>query len=148
MTYNRTPTVRAVMLAIMLTATAPAQTNPEPVATKLCEVFSSPAQYNHKVVTIEGVLAPSIHSLFLSSPACNAKDDPDFTTQAVLPESWETLPHGKELRKFLYRGKAATVKLTGAFEADPQRFGPDGAKFRFVISGISSVGVAPPGFHI
>jgi len=140
--------VWSLMLAVILQATASAQTRPEPLTAKLCEVFSSPAEYNHKVVTVDGVLAPSIHSLFLSAPACNANDGPDFTTQGVLPESWETLPNGKELRKFLHRGKGATVKLTGTFEADPQRYGPDGARFRFVISGISSVGAAPPGFHL
>jgi hypothetical protein len=148
MSHSRSSTAKALMLAIILTVTASAQTRPEPVVVKLCEVFSSPTEYNHKVVTVEGVLAPSIHSLFFSSPACNAKDGPDFTTQAVLPESWETLPHGKELRKFLHRGKAATVKLTGTFEADPQRYGPDGARFRFVISGISAVSAAPPDFHL
>lgn len=148
MTSNRTSIVWAVILAIMLTMTAPAQANPEPIVVKLCEVFSSPEVYNHKMVTVEGVLAPSIHSVFLCSPACNTKDGPDFTTQAVLPESWEMLPHGKELRKFLHRGKAATVRLTGTFESDLQRYGPDGARFRLVITGISSVRAAPPGFHL
>jgi len=148
MNRSRSSLVRSLMLAVILQATASAQTRPEPLAANLCDVFASTAEYNHKVVTVEGVLAPSIHSLFLSSPACNANDGPDFTTQAVLPDSWETLPHGKELRKFLHRGKPATVKLTGTFEADPQRYGPDGARFRFVISGISSVGPAPPGFHL
>lgn len=56
MTSNRTSTVRAVMLGIMLTVAASAQTHPEPVAAKLCEVFSSPGEYNHKVVTVEGGL--------------------------------------------------------------------------------------------
>ena len=105
MNSKRTSTARAVMLAIMLTVAASAQTHPEPVAVQLCEVFSSPAEYNHKVVSVEGVLSPSIHSLFLSSPACDAEEDADFTTQAVLPASWETLPHGKELLKFLHRGE-------------------------------------------
>jgi hypothetical protein len=148
MMSSRSSMAKASMLAIMLTVTAFAQTNPESVPAKLCEVFSSPAEYNHKTVTVEGVLSPSIHSLFLSSPECNGKADPDFTTQAVLPASWETLPNGKELRKYLHRGKSASVKLTGTFEADPQRYGPDGARFRFTISGISSVGAAPPGFHM
>jgi len=136
------------MLAIILTMTALGQSTPGPVGTGLCEVFASPAEYNHKVILVAGVLSPSIHTLFLSSPACNAKVDADYTTQAVLPASWEASPNGKELRKFLHRGKSASVKLTGTFEADPQRYGPDGARFRFTISGISSVRAAPPGFHL
>lgn len=136
------------MLAMVLTMAALVQALPGPVVAKLCDVFSSPAEYNHKVVLVEGVISPSIHSLFLSSSACNAKEDADFTTQAVLPGSWETLPNGKELRKYLRRGKSASVKLTGTFEADPQRYGPDGARFRFSISGVSSVRAAPPGFHM
>jgi hypothetical protein len=148
MTRNKISTAWAVMVAIMLTVPATsAQTHPEQVMVNLCEVLSLPAEYNHKVISVEGVLFPSIHSLFLFSMECNRKDNPDSTTQAVLPDSWETLPKGKELRKFLHRGKSATVKLTGTFEADPQRYGPDGARFRFVISGISSVVAAPTDFH-
>lgn len=136
---------RAVMLAIISIVAASALAQPEPVVANLRDVFSSPAEYNHKVLSVEGVISPSIHSLFLSSPVCNVTGA-DLTTQAVLPASWETLPHGKELRKYLHRGKSAAVKLIGTFEADPQRYGPDGARFRFVISGISSVGTASPDF--
>lgn len=147
MSNSRSSIAKAAMLTIILTVAASAQTHPEPVTVNLCEVFASPAEYNHKVISVEGVLSPSIHSLFLSSPACK-REDVDFTTQAVLPASWESLPNGKRLRKFLHRGKSASVKLTGTFDADPQRYGPDGARFRFVISGISSVRPAPPNFHL
>lgn len=138
----------AAMLTIILTVASSTQAHPEPAVVNLCDVFSSPAEYNHKVVVVDGVISPSVHSLFLSSPACNAKQDADFTTQAVLPASWEALPNGKELRKFLHRGKSASVRITGTFEADSQRYGPDGTRFRFTITGISSVGVAPPDFHL
>jgi hypothetical protein len=148
MNSSRSSIIRSVMLAVILQAAASAQAGSGPATAKLCDVFTSPTGYNHKMVSVEGVISPSIHSLFLSSPACKAKEDADFTTQAVLPESWEALPNGKELRKFLHRGKSATVKLTGTFEADPQRYGPDGARFRFAISEISSVEAAPPGFHL
>jgi hypothetical protein len=126
MTSSKSPGTRAATLAILLAMTALAQTNREPAPANLCEIFSSPARYNHKAVTVEGVLSPSIHSLFLSIPECDTKADIDFTAQAILPASWESLPHGKELRRYLHRGKSATVRLTGTFEADPQRYGPDG----------------------
>ena len=137
----------AAMLMIILTVAVSARAQPESIAANLCNVLSSPSEYNHKVVSVEGVISPSIHSLFLSSPTCR-QENADFTTQAVLPASWETLLNGKALRKFLHRGKSASVKLTGTFEADPRRYGPDGARFRLAISGISSVGAAPPGFHL
>lgn len=90
-----------------------------------------------------------LDSLFPSSPACNGKESADLTSQAVLPPSWETLPNGKALRRFLQRRRSASVRRTGTFEADLQRYGPDGARFRFTISGISSVvpNIAPtPGW--
>jgi hypothetical protein len=140
--------IKAFLLAVILQASASAQTRPEPVTANLCDVLVSPAVYNQKVVVVEGILSPSIHSLFLSSPSCKPKEDLDLTTQAVLPSSWESLPNGKQLRKFLHRGKSASVKLIGMFEADAHRYGPDGARFRFTITGVFSVERAPPGFHM
>jgi len=148
MISSENPLVRTFMLAVILQAAASAQTRPEPVAADLCDVFVSPAAYNQRVVSVEGVLSPSVHSLFLSSPSCKPKEDLDLTTEAVLPSSWESLPNGKQLRKFLHRGKSASVKLIGTFEADAHRYGPDGARFRFVVTEISSVEKAPPGFHL
>jgi len=136
------------MLAVILQVAVSAQTGPEPVAANLCDVFLSPAAYNLKEVSVEGVLSPSFHSLFLSSPSCRHKEGLDLTTEAILPPSWDSLPNGKHLRKFLHRGKSASVKLIGTFESDAHGYGPDGARFRFVIGEVSSVEKAPPGFHL
>jgi len=148
MMSNSGSTVRAVILAIILQATASAQTEQQPVTANLCDVFVSPAVYNQKVLSVEGVISPSYHSLFLSSPACRPKEDLDLTTEAILPLSWESIPNGKQLRRFLHRGKSASVRLVGTFEGDAHRYGPDGARFRFVIREISSVGKTPPNFHL
>jgi len=102
-------------------------------------VFRSPAVYDQKAVSVDGVLFPSFHSLFLLSPSCRSTKDLDFSTEAILPPSWESLRNGKKLRKFLHRGKSANVKLVGTFESGAYSYGPDGARFRFVISEISSV---------
>jgi hypothetical protein len=67
--------------------------------------------------------------------------------QAVFPPEWVSLPNGKQLRKFLHRGKSVSVKLNGTFESEAGRYGPDAAQFRFTISGISSVEKAPPDAH-
>jgi hypothetical protein len=147
MNRNRNSLVRNLMLAVILQATASSQTRPDPLAANLCDVFASPAVYSQKVLSVEGVLFPSIHSVFLLGPSCKFKEDIDSTTEAILPSSWVSLPNGKELRKFLHRGKAASVKLVGRFEGDGNRYGPDGARFRFTITEISSVKKAPPDVH-
>jgi hypothetical protein len=136
------------MLAVIVQAAASAQTRPEPVSANLCDVLVSPAVYNQKMLSVEGVISPSFHSLFLSSPSCRPKEDLDLTTEVILPPSWESLPNGKQLRKFLHRGKSTSVKMIGTFEGDAHRYGPDGARFRFVIKEISSVEKAPPDFHL
>ena len=60
--------------------------------------------------------------------------------QAVLPSGWESLSKGRQLRKFLERGKKAHVKVVQRqFETATGRYGPDAARFRFVVNGISSV---------
>ncbi len=137
--------IQSIVLAINMQAAVSAQSVPQPVAANLCDVFVSPAEYNQKVLSVEGFLSPSFHSVLLSAPSC--RPDLDLTTEAVLPSSWKSLPNGKELRKYLHRKKNAKVKLIGTFETDAQRYGPDGARFRFVIIGISSVEKAPPDIH-
>lgn len=139
--------MRSAMLAIMLQAGASAQARPGPVAVNLCDVFLSPAEYNQKVMSVEGILFPSIHSVFLLTPSCRFKEDVDSTTQAVFPSEWVSLPNGKQLRKFLSHRKSAKVKLVGTFESGPNRYGADGTRFQFLISEISSVEKAPPDVH-
>jgi hypothetical protein len=126
------------MLAMVLWATAPAQTPQQPVTTNLCEVVASPDEYNGKVLTVAGILVPSEHSLGLYSPQCKPKYGFDVTIQAVLPTGWESLSNGKQLRKLLRRGKEARVSLMGTFESGTSRFGPDTARFRFAVSAIFS----------
>jgi hypothetical protein len=112
-----------------------------------CNVVASPSDYNRKALSVEVIRWPSDHSLSLYGATCVPKEGYDVTTQAILPAAWESLPNGKKLRKFLHRGKSASVKLVGTFEGDAHRYGPDGARFRFVISEISSVEKAPPDVH-
>jgi hypothetical protein len=55
----------SVMLAVILPDAASAQTRPDPVAVDLCKVVASPAEYNGKVLSVEGILLPSEHSVLL-----------------------------------------------------------------------------------
>jgi hypothetical protein len=141
---NRDSLVRSLMLAVVLQATASAQTPQEPVTANLCEVVASPDGYNGKMLSVEGILLPGEHSVLLYSPSCKPKEGFNVGIQAEFPPDWVSLPNGKELRKFLRRGKSASVKLSGTFEGGAGRYGPDGARFRFTITEISSVKRAPP----
>src|SRR5271169_5185933 len=113
---NRSSIIKTALLAIILQFTASSQTRPQPITLNLCDVVASPDQYNKKVLTVNGILLPGEHSLLLYSPSCKPKEGFDVTIQAVLPPAWESLPSGKELRRFLHRGKSARVVLTGVFE--------------------------------
>ena len=139
MMSSRSSTIRVVMLAIILQATASAQTHQQPATTNLCEAVASPDGYNKKVLTVEGILSPSEHSLALYSASCKPREGFNVTVQAVLPADWESMRNGKRLRKLLQSHKEARVKLTGTFETGAGPYGPDVAQFRFVVSEISSV---------
>lgn len=136
---NSNRAVVAVLLLLILPAVATPQAQYQTVVTNLCDVVASPHDYSNRVLTLQGILLPSEHSLALYSPSCKPREGFDVTTQAVLPRGWESLPNGKQLRKFLKKGKEAHVELTGTFESGTSRYGPDAARFRFVVSGISTV---------
>ena len=142
MSSRRASTMGAVMLAIILRA-ASAQTPQQPVEANLCEVVASPDVYNGKVLSMEGILFPSEHSLLLYSPSCKPKVSFDVGIQAVFPPEWVSSPNGKQLHKLFNHRTNASVKLIGTFESGADRYGPDVAKFRFTISEISSVKKAP-----
>jgi hypothetical protein len=133
---NSNPAVVAVMLVLILPAVAAPQALHQTVVTNLCDVVASPHDYSNRMLTLRGILLPSEHSLALYSPSCKPREGFDVTMQAVLPTGWESLPNGKQLRKFLKKGKEAQVELTGTFESGTGRYGPDAARFRFVVSGI------------
>jgi hypothetical protein len=138
MSSRRTSTVGTVMLAIVLQVTS-AATPQQPVAANLCEMVASPDGYNGKVLSVEGILLPSEHSVMLYSPSCKPKYGFDVGIEAVFPPDWVTSPNGKRLHKLFNHRTNASVKLIGTFEAGNGRYGPDVARFRFTIKEISSV---------
>lgn len=126
-------------MAFILQTMAVAQTHHEPITAKLCEVVASPERYNHRVLTVDGVLSPSEHSLTLYSPSCKPRQN----VNVVLQDEWKFMENGKRLRKLLHGHKEAPVKLSGTFESGAYSYGPDGAPFRFVVSEILSVEKQP-----
>lgn len=131
--------MKTILLALIFTApqlSSPSQLRAE---IDLCKLVAASSEYNGKVLTVEGVLYPGDHSLVLYSPSCAPKEGSDVSMQAVLPIAWESSPKGKQLRKFIRKGKPAQVTVTGLFESGPDRYGPDVARFRFTITDISSV---------
>ena len=138
MKNNRVSLVLTTALTLTMQALVSAHTYPKNGTVDLCEVVASADKYNRKVLSIEGVLFPSEHSLALYSPSCKPRAGFNVTIQAILPKNWESSPHGKQLRKVLRHGHSARVNATGVFETGGF-FGPDGAKFRFAIREIWSV---------
>jgi hypothetical protein len=113
----------------------------------LCAVVASPVEYNQKQLAVAGILSPSYHSLALYSGSCKPKEGYDVTVQAVLPPDWQSWPNGKRLSKILRAHKDASVHLVGKFEGGAERYGPDAARYRFVITEIASVEKNPPDVH-
>jgi hypothetical protein len=146
MNSRRTWTVGAVMLAIILRA-ASAQTPQQPAKANLCDVVASPDRYNENVLSVEGILLPGEHSVLLYSASCKPKENFDVGIEAVFPPEWVSSPNGKRLHKLFNHRTSASVKLIGTFESGTGRYGPDVARFRFVIREISSVKKAPPDIH-
>jgi hypothetical protein len=141
MSSRRRTLIKALLFGLILQV-ASAQTPQQPVAASLCEVVASPDRYNGKVLSVEGVLLPGEHSVLLYSPSCEPSESFDVGIQAVFPAGWESTTNGKQLRKLLSHKASASVKLIGRFESVTGRYGPDVAKFRFVIIEISSVAKA------
>jgi hypothetical protein len=131
--------MNVVVLGAFLARCAAGQTSAKPQNVNYCDVVASPADYNGMILSIEVVLSPGEHSLALYSGACVPKEGGDDSTQAILPDSWQSLPNGKKLRAILKSGRDAKVKLVGTFESGAGRFGPDAARFRFSISQVNSV---------
>ena len=127
------------VLAILLARCAAGKTGAEPQNVNYCDVVASPASYDGKVLSIEVILSPSEHSLTLYGAACVPKEGYNVTTQAILPDSWESLPNGKKLKAILKRGRDAKVKLIGTFENSGKEYGPDAARFRFSVSQVKAV---------
>jgi len=136
--------LNTIILTFLAVTWAKPQAETEPKKVNFCDVVASPADYNGKTITVEVILSPSEHALFLYAAPCVSKERYDDTTQAVLPKGWESLRYGKKLRTILKDGRPAKVVLIGIFESGDRRYGPDGAaRFRFSISQINSVQDVP-----
>jgi len=103
-----------------------------------CRVVASPTDYDRQTLSVEVILWPSEHSLSLYGAACVPKEGYNVTTQAALPEKWESSPNGKKLSEILKRHRSAKVEVVGIFESNGGPYGPDVARFRFSISQIKS----------
>ena len=134
--------MKTILLALIFTVPQICSARQLPAEVDLCKLVVASSDYNGKVLTVEGVLYPSDHSMALYSPACAPKEGSDLSMQAVLPEAWESWPKSKRLRTLLKKRKPARVKVTGLFESGIDRYGPDAARFRLTISKISSVEAA------
>ena len=114
------------------------QSQTEPERLKFRDVVASPLDYDGKLLSVEVTVQPGLHSLSLYSSECASNEDFDVTTQAILPDGWESLPNGKKLSRIISHGRPAEVQLVGTFRSSVSR-GQDGQRFRFSISRIVDV---------
>jgi hypothetical protein len=136
--------MKMILLALILTVPHLASPQQPPAEIDICKLVATPSEYNGKMLSVEGILLPSEHSVLLYSPSCKPKEGFDVGIQAVFPPDWVSSPNGKQLHKLFNHRTNASVKLIGTFESGAGRYGPDVARFRFTITGISSVKKAPP----
>src|SRR5689334_3037507 len=93
-----------------------AQTEPKKI--NFCDVVASGARYDRQTLSVEVILWPSGHSLSAYGAACVPKEGYNITTQAMLPETWDSQPNGKKLRRILRHHRPAKVVVVGTFESD------------------------------
>lgn len=131
-----------ILAGLLSTVLAKGQTLQEPQRVDFCQVVAAPENYNQKPLLIDAILSPGEHSLLLYGATCVPREDYNVTTQAILPDSWNSTEAGKKLSKILRHHHNAKVELVGTFESVGGPFGPDVARFRFSISQVKSAGEA------
>jgi hypothetical protein len=132
---------RLVLMAAFLFAVPHDTSGQAPVRVNVlfCEMVAHPENYNAKVISTEALALPGYRSLAFYDPTCQPTEQNNVTTQMVLPDSFNSTNLGKKLSKALRREHAAKVSVVGKFYGTDGPYGPDHAKFRFVVERIDSV---------
>ena len=115
--------VGIAILVLLATLSAEGQSQTEPERLKFCDVVASPLDYDGKLLSVEVTVQPGLHSLSLYSSECASNEDFDVTTQAILPDGWESLPNGKKLSRIISHGAVqpkynSLAPLGAVFRAD------------------------------
>jgi len=132
----------ALLLIASLQFAVSTQTD-RPAVVGFCQVVTSPAKYDKQILSIEGILSPSEHSLVFYNASCFPEEGSDNRILPVLPPNWDSSANGKKLSKILRSRRDARVTLSGRFEGSGGPYGPDVAPFRFSVSEIMSVEKSP-----
>jgi hypothetical protein len=104
-----------------------------------CEMVSHPENFDGKVVSPVALALSGYHSLAFYDPTCKPTEENNVTTQMTLPDSFTSTSLGKKLSRVLRREHTAKVSVLGKFYGTGGPYGPDVAKFRFVVERIVSV---------
>lgn len=131
-----------VLLFCMAVAAAGSDSNQQEDKVRFCQLVSTPQDHDKKVVLTEALMLPSDHSVALYDPACWPTETNNVTTQTVLPDGWNSTKLGKKLEKLLSHQRTAKVSVEGTFYGSGGPYGPDVARFRFVVQRIISVEAA------
>jgi hypothetical protein len=128
-----------VAMALLLVIDMKAQESNVSREVNFCDVVEFPEKYDRQVLSVDVILRPSEHALYLYGERCVPKEGYNVTTLAILPPGWESMPNGRKLTAILRKGRPAKVRVMGTFENDEQRYGPHPSRFRFSISKVNSV---------
>jgi hypothetical protein len=100
----------------------------------VCDLVESADRYDKRTVFTEGLMVPSEHSVGLYSPQCRPTEKNDFTAQVTFDAGWDKSAQGRNLTKLLRKQRTAKVRVEGVFLASGGPYGPDRARFRFVVN--------------
>lgn len=106
---------------------------------RYCEVLSNFKDYDGKAVVTTSFAGVSFHSDALFDPACMSTDTENRSVDFALPTGWNLTKLGKKLEKVFRHNQIARITFEGTFHSGKQRYGADGARFRFTMQRLISV---------
>jgi len=106
---------------------------------QFCEMVSAPHKYDKKIVSTEALMFPGEHSVIFVDPKCMPTQQNNVSTQISFSKSWNSTKLGKKLSNLFRRGRTARVRAEGTFYGTGGPYGPDVARFRFVLLRITAV---------
>ena len=144
--FRRVSSMRRWLLVAILALTVPhalSGQKPRTAEVLFCDMVLHPEKYDRKVVSTEALALPGYYSLAFFDPTCRPTEKNNQSTQMVLPDAFTSTSLGKKLSKALRSKHPAKVGVSGVFYGSGGPYGPDVAKFRFVVERIDSVAEAP-----
>ncbi|MGC2657450.1 MAG: hypothetical protein WA324_05705 [Bryobacteraceae bacterium] len=131
--------VLVVAVALIATGVRLSAAGKEEKRVEFCDILKSPELFNKKSIVTEGVLLPGEHSVAFYNPHCMPSESNKVNTQGVLENSARPEALVRKVQRLFRKQAPAKIEAAGVFYSDGGPFGPDVARFRFVIQRLKSV---------